>query len=187
MKLTCAQMDVLISFYIDGDLSKALKNQVEEHLRDCPNCRAKYDIIKSMLSDLKNSFDMQEEPVPTEAYSDSYNSTTSQQFRLFKNNLSAYIDNELTNDDSIKIKKFTINNKSARKALEDSYNIKRLMNDSFKKTKAEAKQDFSKSVLKQLELEEEATMGFHPAIKLLIAFTITVLVLTTIVLFSLSA
>lgn len=182
MKLTCTQMDVLISFYIDGDLSKALKNQVEEHLRDCPNCRAKYDIIKSMLADLKNSFDMQEEYAPSEVSS----SCTSQQYRLFKNNLSAYIDNELDTEDNIKIKKFTINNKSARKALEDSYNIKKLMNDSFRKTKSDARHDFSRSVLKQLELEEEATSGFHPAIKLLIAFTISVLVLTTIILFSLS-
>lgn len=182
MKLTCTQMDVLISFYIDGDLSKALKNQVEEHLRDCPNCRAKYDIIKSMLADLKNSFDMQEEYAPSEVSS----SCTSQQYRLFKNNLSAYIDNELDNEDNIKIKKFTINNKNARKALEDSYNIKKLMNDSFRKTKSDARHDFSRSVLKQLELEEEATSGFHPAIKLLIAFTISVLVLTTIILFSLS-
>ena len=182
MKLTCTQMDVLISFYIDGDLSKALKNQVEEHLRECPNCRAKYDIIKSMLADLKNSFDMQEEYAPSEVSS----SCTSQQYRLFKNNLSAYIDNELDNEDNIKIKKFTINNKSARKALEDSYNIKKLMNDSFRKTKSDARHDFSRSVLKQLELEEEATSGFHPAIKLLIAFTISVLVLTTIILFSLS-
>ncbi len=182
MKLTCTQMDVLISFYIDGDLSKALKNQVEEHLRDCPNCRAKYDIIKSMLADLKNSFDMQEEYATSEVSS----SCTSQQYRLFKNNLSAYIDNELDNEDNIKIKKFTINNKSARKALEDSYNIKKLMNDSFRKTKSDARHDFSRSVLKQLELEEEATSGFHPAIKLLIAFTISVLVLTTIILFSLS-
>lgn len=182
MKLTCAQMDVLISFYIDGDLSKALKSQVEEHLRECSNCRAKYDIIKSMLSDLKNSFDMQEEYAPSEVSS----SCTSQQYRLFKNNLSAYIDNELDTEDNIKIKKFTINNKSARKALEDSYNIKKLLNSSFTKTKSDVKQDFSRSVLRQLELEEEATSGFHPAIKLLIAFTVSVLVLTTIILFSLS-
>lgn len=185
MKLTCAQMDVLISFYIDGDLSKTLKNQVEEHLKECATCRAKYDIIKSMITELKDSFETQEEFVPKEA-SQNNSSCTSQQYRLFKNNLSAYIDNELDSDESLKIKKFTINNKNARKALENSYNIKKLMNDSFQKTKSDAKQDFSRSVLKQLELEEEATSGFHPAIKLLIAFTISVLVLTTIVLVSLS-
>ena len=60
------------------------------------------------------------------------------------------------------------------------------MNDSFKKTKAEARQDFSRNVLKNLELEEEATLGIHPAIKILIAFTFSVLVLTSLVLISLS-
>ena len=44
MKLTCAQMDVLISFYIDGELSSSLKQQVEEHMQKCSTCRAKYDI-----------------------------------------------------------------------------------------------------------------------------------------------
>lgn len=187
MKLTCTQMDVLISFYIEGDLSKALKNQVEEHLKTCPSCRAKYDIIKTMISDLKNSFQEEEEEIfAARNLQDSANQVTSGQYRVFKNNLSAYIDNELSNEENIKIKKFTINNQKARKDLEDSYNIRKLMNDSFKKSKAEARHDFSKNVLRQLELEEEATLGFHPAIKLLIAFTISVLVLTTIVLFSLN-
>lgn len=184
MQLTCAQMDVLISFYIEEDLSKALKKQVEEHLKQCPTCRAKYDIIKSMLEDLKNSFDREEEILPLQ---DSIKEpVTSQQYRVFKNNLSAYIDNELTNEENIKLKKFAINNKKARKDLEDSYNIRKLMGDSFRKVKAESRHDFSKNILKQLELEEEATLGIHPVIKLIIAFTISVLVLTSIVLMSLS-
>lgn len=186
MKLTCTQMDVLISFYIDGDLSKALKSQVEEHLKACPTCRAKYDIIKSMITDLKCSFREEEEAVYGKPFQNTANQATSQQFRVFKNNLSAYIDNELDGEENIKIKKFTINNRSARQALEDSYNIRKLMNDSFRKTKAETKQDFSKNVLKQLQLEEEATLGFHPAIKFILGFTLSVIVFTIIVLFSLS-
>ncbi|MBE7710821.1 MAG: zf-HC2 domain-containing protein [Cyanobacteria bacterium SIG31] len=180
MKLTCAQMDVLISFYIDGDLSSALKKQVEEHIKNCPTCKAKFEIIHSMLKDLKENLEL-EELTPSQT-----NKTTSQQYRIFKNNLSAYIDNELSNEESLKIKKFTINNKKARKELEDSYNIRRLMNESFSKTKNDAKKDFSKNVLRQLELEEEATLGFHPVIKLIIAFTLTVLILTTFVLISLN-
>ena len=92
----------------------------------------------------------------------------------------------MTNDENIKIKKFTINNESARQDLQDNYNIRKLMNDSFKKVKSDARQDFSRNVLRQLELEESATLGIHPAIKLLIGFTLAVLVLTSIVLMSLS-
>ena len=185
MKLTCAQMDVLISFYIDGDLSKALKSQVEEHLKACPTCRAKYDIIKSMITDLKCNF-KEEDSLEKEAVQTYGSASATQQYRIFKNNLSAYIDNELDGEENIKIKKFTINNKKARQDLENNYNIRKLMNDSFRKTKAEAKHDFSKNVLKQLELEEEANLGIHPAIKLIIGFSISVMVLTVIVLFSLS-
>ena len=55
MKLTCTQMDVLISFYIDGDLSPSLKIQVEEHIKKCSTCRAKYEIINSMITDLREN------------------------------------------------------------------------------------------------------------------------------------
>lgn len=178
MEITCAQMDVLISFYIEGDLSKTLKSKVEEHLEKCSVCRAKYDIIKSMLQDLKDSIDESETEVVT--------STANSQYRLFQNNLSAYVDNELPPEENIKIKKFTINNKKARKELENTYNIRKLMNDSFHKTKSEFHQDFSKNVMKQLDLNNEANLSFHPVLKVAIAFVVTVLVLSAIIVFSLT-
>ena len=54
MEITCTQMDVLISFYIDGDLSPTLKKKVEEHMNNCSTCRAKYNILSSVLTDMKN-------------------------------------------------------------------------------------------------------------------------------------
>ena len=183
MKLTCAQMDVLISFYLDGELSNSLKSQVEEHIKLCPNCRAKFEIIKSMLIDLKNNVGIQNKPPVVQEKE----KIQSQQYRIFKSNLSAYIDNELSEDENLKIKKYAINNKDARKDLENTYNIRRLMNDSLKKSKTESKRDFSKHVLRQLELEEEASLGIHPAIKLIILFTTSVLILTSIALIALSS
>ena len=178
MEITCAQMDVLISFYIEGDLSKTLKAKVEEHLKTCSVCRAKYDIIKTMLQDLKESLDENEPEVVTSA--------TNSQYRLFQNNLSAYIDNELPPEENIKIKKFTINNKKARKELEDTYNIRRLMNESFSKSKSEAKKDFTRNVIKQLSPQDEYNLSFHPVLKLAFAFIMTVLVLAAIIVFSLT-
>ena len=155
MEITCIQMDVLISFYIEGDLSKALKEKVEEHLKNCPACRAKFEIISSLLKDLRESIENeQEEVVQTGANS---------QYRLFQNNLSAYVDNELPAEENIKIKKFTINNKRARKELENTYNIRKLMNDSFKKTKSESRHDFSRNVMKQLDMTNES--WFSPIVK----------------------
>ena len=183
MKLTCAQMDVLISFYIDGDLSSSLKSQVEEHMKLCPTCRAKFDIIKSMLQDMKSN--LIKEPEISQKTSQA--SALSQQYRIFKNNLSAYVDNELNPEENLKIKKFAINNKSARKELESAYNIRKMMNESFNKSRNESKGDFSKHGLRQMELEDEIALGIHPAIKLIIGFTFVVFVLTTFVLISLSA
>lgn len=178
MEITCTQMDVLLSFYIEGDLSKALKVKVEEHLKNCPTCRAKLEIISSLLKDLKESVENEQEEV--------LSSTTNSQYRLFQNNLSAYVDNELPQEENIKIKKFTINNKKARKELENTYSIRKLMNDSFQKTKSESRQDFSKNVMKQLDLSNDANLGFHPLLKVAIAFVMTVLVLSAIIVFSLT-
>lgn len=178
MEITCTQMDVLISFYIEGDLSKVLKEKVEEHLKNCPTCRAKFEIINSLLKDLKESVENEQE----EALSTIQNS----QYRLFQNNLSAYVDNELPPEENIKIKKFTINNKIARKELENTYSIRKLMNDSFQKTKSESRQDFSKNVMKQLDMSSEASLGFHPLLKVAIAFVLTVLLLSAIIVFSLT-
>ena len=185
MKLTCTQMDVLISFYIDGELSSSLKTQVEDHIKSCASCRAKYDIIKSMLVELKNNFNIKDDKEQNKELEGKTSTTTSQQYRLFQENLSAYIDNELNNEENLKVKKFAINNNKARKELETNYNIRKLMIDSFKKTKSEAKYDFSKNVLRQLELEE-ASSGLHPVIILIIYFVIIVLVLTALVLMYLS-
>lgn len=179
MEITCAQMDVLISFYIEGDLSRNLKIKVEEHLKKCPVCRAKFDIIKSMINDLKNSLNETEEEKVHAVNSDN-------QYRIFQNNLSAYIDNELSPEENIKIKKFTISNKKARRELENTYAIRKLMNDSFNKTKSEARHDFSKNVLKQLNLNEEETLAFNPILKAGIAFVMTVLFLSAIIVFSLT-
>jgi len=177
MEITCAQMDVLLSFYIEGDLSKALKEKVEEHLQQCSACRAKYDIVKSMLTEMRSTIEDKEEV---------FSPSTTSQYRIFQNNLSAYIDNELPAEESIKIKKYTINNKQARKELEETYNIRRLMSESFHKSRIDAKQDFSKNVIKKLDLNEEYNFSFHPVLKLAIAFVMTVLVLSAIILFSLT-
>ena len=188
MELTCAQMDVLISFYIDGDLSKSLKTQVESHLKQCSSCKAKYDIIKTMILDIKNDLsnsDALENNLKDESVFDQ-KQVTSQHYRVFRSNLSAYVDNELPTEETIKIKKYTINNKKAREELENCYNLRRLMNDSLNKAKSDIKQDFTRSVLKQLELKEEDILGIHPAIKLFIGFTLSVMVITLIVLFSLT-
>ncbi len=180
MEISCSQMDVLIPFYVEGDLTPILQKKVEEHMLKCPTCRAKFNILNSIRKEINDSLeDSGEETYSTKV-------SPSRQYRVFKNNLSAYVDNELPQEESIKMKKFTINNKKARKELEDAYNIRRLMSESFKKTKSESKSDFSKSVLKKLDLLEQDAQIFNPVIKVAFAFVMCVILITAIVVYVLS-
>lgn len=185
MNLTCTQMDVLLTFYIENELSNSLKKQVEEHLNKCKSCRAKYNIIKSMITDLKESLNI-DEIKEKEENSFTNKSSNSEQYKIFKTNLSAYIDNELPNEENIKIKKFTINNHMAKKDLEENYHLRKLINESMKKTESDVKSDFTKNILHKLELEDNENFGIHPAIKILIFTTISVLLITVIILSNLT-
>ena len=183
MEITCLQMDVLISFYIEGDLSESLKAKVEEHLKNCPACRAKYNIINSLFADIKIG-----KQGASKNDNENYltNTHSSREYNFFTNNLSAYIDNELPEEENIKMKKYTITNKKARKALEDSYRIRKLMKDSFKKTNAETKPDFAKSVLKRLNIEDKNELNFNPIIIVAFGFIMSVLIISAIVVYILS-
>lgn len=181
MKLTCNQMEILTSFYLENELSSCLKQQFEDHLKNCKTCLTKFEVIKSIFKE------MQDEAGLKYAEDDKNNKySTNVHNNIINDKLSEYIDNELQDEENIRIKKIAITNKDVRKELEDSYNIRRLMSDSFKKTKADAKQDFVKSIMKQLEFEEEIQSGFNPAIKLLIVFTVMVIIsaVTLIILFN---
>ena len=179
MKLTCAQMDILLSFYLEGELSPALKKQIEDHLSSCKECASKYAMVEAMVGSIKKSV--------SNFNPEGNQFTNVEQYGNFKTNLSAYMDNELTNDESIKIKKITISNPKAKKDLQDSYNIRRLMKESLKKTEADFKKDFSKNIIKQIQPDEDINLNFNPAIKLLVTFTLTVLILTTVILISLGS
>ena len=180
MEITCLQMDVLISFYIDGELSDALKAKVEEHLKECSVCRAKLNIISSLFGNAKKKQSSDDE----EVYSTNVHS--SHQYRFFKNNLSAYVDNELPEEDNVKIRKYTIANKKARKELEDAYQIRKLMRDSFRKSKTDSKPDFIRRIMKEAELDDTHELGFNPLISVGFAFIMTVILISAIVVYVLS-
>ncbi len=156
MDLTCTQVEMLLSFYIDGELKENLKNKVEEHLKNCPVCSAKYDTLIKLFSGMRES--VAELSLKQGYASESLNKTD------YKVNMSAYIDNELDNNENIKIKKLTINNKKARKYLEDSYALKHVINSAYEKSKNEMKQDFSKNVMSSLDIENQE-YTINPVIK----------------------
>lgn len=180
MEITCVQVEALMPFYIDGELSASLKSKVEKHLDECPICKAKYNIITSIFGEMKNSV--------SKGYEEIFatKTTPSAQYRNFRSQLSAYVDNELPPNENIKIKKYTINNKKARNDLEETYKIRKLMKNSYKKSKSNMKSDFVKNIMKQIDAEEKNNFAISPLIKVAAAFVMTVLVLSAIIIYSLS-
>lgn len=149
--LTCAQVSALLSFYLDDRLNSQLKQFVKAHLDTCPICRAKYEALKDMVTSLKAVHERITNMKPEEKE----NSQVSPQFAEFKANLSAYIDNELTDEENIKVKKFVISNPEARKELEKTNRLRKMLNESFERTKNEMKTDYAKFILRRIDIQEE--------------------------------
>ncbi len=162
-QLTCEQVSALLSFYAEDKLSKKLSEYVRQHLESCPECMEKYMKMKNML----NKFiDIQTREID--------NPYATKQYEDFKSNLSAYVDNELNDFENIKIKKIAISNPLARQDLENIYTFKKLLHTSFEKTKNECKNDYSKSVINQLQHENNEVKNTDPFFKLVISFFVMV-------------
>ncbi len=143
-ELTCEQVGAIITFYIEGKLSETLQKAVKHHLDICPECSAKFDAIMNML---KRGV---QDKISENSDNEAQNKIKNKQYAEFKANLSAYIDNELDDRENIRIKKITISNPMARKDLEEMYAFKKLLHNSFDKTRTDLRYDFSKNVLNQM-------------------------------------
>ena len=158
-QLTCEQVSALLSFYTENKLSEKLSEYVRKHLESCPECMEKYLKMRNIL----NKFmDIQDREI--------YNPYATKQYQEFKNNLSAYIDNELNDFDNIKIKKIAISNPLARQDLENIYTFKKLLHTSFEKTKNDLKNDYSKNIICQLENEDINDITTDSFWKLVVSF-----------------
>ena len=149
MILNCKQVEMLLSFYIDGDLNSDLRKKIKEHLNFCEACKNKHDMLLNFYDDMEKSYQNL-----SGIYPESFKQTQ-EQYRFFKTNLSAYLDNELPLNETVKLKKYTINNQKAKNELEQSYRLKELLKECFDKTKSRIKQDFSEKVIAEINTSKK--------------------------------
>lgn len=168
--LNCNQVVTLLTFYIENKLDINLSKCVQEHLNSCPYCMEKYMKLRRILENFSEiRTKISEEDKDFEQYDN-------QQYKRFKANLSAYIDNELTDNENIKIKKIAISNPLARKDLEEFYAFKQLLTSSFNRTKNELKYDFSKKTLEKINSKDENTK-INPFFKLAGLFMVITMIM----------
>ncbi len=145
-ELTCNQVIALISFYLENKLNPKLKQHIENHLQICPKCKNFYmNYVGKIKQKIENSNINSED----------------RQYTNFKNNLSAYIDNELDAKENLRIKKMVITNPAARKEMEEIYNLKRIMHNSYEKIKNEMKQDYTRTIMNKLLIVKTKTEPFY--------------------------
>ena len=124
--MNCKQIKNLIYFYIYNELNPALSEYISMHLEECPAC---FDYYSKLKNDINNNSNLED--------------------------LSAYIDNELSENESIKIKKNIISNKTTRKNYEKLSRLKELLKSNLSRKEFEVKEDYSKLIFKKLDLMEE--------------------------------
>lgn len=145
-ELTCNQVIALINFYLDNKLNPRLKLHIENHLQLCPKCK---DFYAKYIE--RNR---QKTKTPSENFED-------KQYQNFKNNLSAYIDNELDAKENLRIKKMVITNPTAREEMERIYKLKKMMHNSYEKIKNDMKQDYTRTIMNKLLIVETKTEPFY--------------------------
>ncbi len=177
VNLTCTQVSALLSFYIDDKLSAQLKQFVEQHLENCPSCRAKLCALQNMVTSLKEVHEKLAAIKPKSPAPESSELTE------LKINLSAYVDNELSDEENIKVKKYIISNPKVRQELEDLYKLRKVLQNAFEKTKNESKVNYSRYILKRIDIQEEiyGPDSFAKVVALFImifaVFTITAMII----------
>ena len=184
MKLSCSQISSLLNFYVNNKLQNPIKELVEAHLENCNSCSEKYKAILSINLQFVQAKEYLDN-IGKINYSTDFSSVNDDYDFAAVQSLSAYSDNELSDEESLKIKKYIVKNLSARKSLEELYELRNILKKSFEKEEAMLKSDFSKSILNKLELEDEIKRGGSKLkvasvlIFLLTSFTVGVIYLLT--------
>ena len=139
--MTCEQFETLMHFYLDNELSSAMKSAFEKHLSECKLCREKYDTFKTIITQLRESYKKIKNSNPAVKLQNS-------EQQMINTSISAYIDNELDLNENVKIKKMIISKPDIRNKIEKINSLKVLLKESFRKT--QPTQDYSKQLLRKI-------------------------------------
>ncbi len=149
MNIDCKKVLALLSAFIEEKLDEEESFFVEAHLMKCGDCYKKYLEMKSIINNLHFEYTKLKDEL------DRMDSSTFniREYEKFYNNISPYIDNELSYDESIKFRKYLINSKAARTDLANAYGLRNNILQSVNNLKDNININFSKKIIRQLKKE----------------------------------
>jgi hypothetical protein len=124
--MNCENIRNLLYYYIYDELNLSLQEYVSMHLEECDSCNEFYKEMRKFVNNNKNL-----------------------------ENISAYIDSELSDKENIALKKNIISNNKVRQELENMTNISNLIKNSLSKQEYLLKEDYSKNIFKMLNISDE--------------------------------
>ena len=103
--LTCERVMILLPIYLEGKTSEFENYEIEKHLTECPECMEKYSTLQAISQKIKTSFDSVE------------NQHFEKEKKFFKENLCAYLDNELSNEDYCLMTQIILENEESKNEI----------------------------------------------------------------------
>ncbi len=151
MNSVCKKVLSLLSLFIEQKLDEEDSFFVESHLMKCSECYKKYLEMKAVIDNLHFEYKKLKDELERIDSSSTFNI---REYENFYNNISPYIDNELSYEDSIKFRKYLMNSKSARAELAQAYGLRNNIKNSVNSLMENLNINFSKKIIKQLKKEE---------------------------------
>lgn len=161
----------MLGLYIENKLPKEDVIFVKEHLDTCSICYRKYLTMKCVIKNLRFEYEKllnEFEKIEAERI---FNIREYDNFML---NISPYLDDELTYDESIKFRTYLLKSKKAREQLSLAFKLKNNLQNSFTEAVQEKNISFEKQILKKIKEENEKknTPTFYKRAAIIFGLTI---------------
>ena len=107
--ITCQNILNILPLYIEGKTTDDESEEITNHLKNCEKCREKYFYLKDISEKIKTAFD----------------ETDRKQFEngyvFFRENMSAFIDNELSKEDYFRFNSYVASHPEAKQELDEMF------------------------------------------------------------------
>lgn len=148
----CKKVSSMLSLYIDNKVNYQERSYIEDHLANCEECHKKYLYLKSLIKNLKDSY---KQVVELAQKKQKQMTFSIREHEKFMDNLSPYVDNELSAQECFEFRKYLVKSKIAQKELKGTYQMQKQMRLAFDKAQKNMSFDSSKYVLNSLKKSSE--------------------------------
>lgn len=147
----CKKVSSMLSLYIDNKVTYQERAFIEDHLANCEECHKKYIYLKSLIKNLKDSYRQVVELAQRKQKQATF---SIREHEKFIENLSPYVDNELSAQDCFEFRKYLMKSKSAQTELKNTYIMQKEMRIAFDKTKKKTSPELTRYVMNSLRNKE---------------------------------